>query len=267
MLSTFRAFRDFLRILDLHALLVTLLALASTYLCLRFKWTADIPTNLIGLAVVFPIVFSINAAYKRREEALGFHGSIKAHSIALYYAHRDWAPAAKGAGSEHAARVRALVEELLAAVRADLSVSGRRPETLAKVFAVFSKLSASHEELRKENLGVSEVSRANQYLGKMMVDFERMRAIAIYRTPIALRAYSRVFLNAFPIAFGPYFAFLSTDSATFPWVGYLVAVLYSLVLVCLDDLQEHLEDPYDEVGTDDLKLDVVDEYRPFLEAE
>jgi predicted membrane chloride channel (bestrophin family) len=250
--------------LDAHTIIVTLLALASTHLCLRFGLAADVPTDLIGLAVVFPIVFSINAAYKRREEALGFHGSIRAHAVALYYAHRDWAPAAAGPGSAHAARIRGLVEELLGAIGADLGRKGRTPETLARVFAVFSKLSASHEELRRADLGVSEVSRANQYLGKMMVDFERMRAIAVYRTPLALRAYSRVFLNLFPIAFGPYFAFMCTEAKNFPWIGYLVAVLYSMVLLSLDNLQDQLEDPYDGVGDDDIKLDAVGEYRPMI---
>ena len=83
-------------------------------------------------------------------------------------------------------------------------------------------------------------------------------------TPVSLRAYSRVFLNIFPIAFGPYFAMLCIKSEAFPLIGYLVAVLYSLVLVTLDNIQEDLEDPYDEVGTDDIRLQVIDDIRPIL---
>ena len=60
---------DFWSILDTQTLIVTILALGSTFLCQHFGLLADIPTGLIGLAVVFPIVFSINAAYRRREEA------------------------------------------------------------------------------------------------------------------------------------------------------------------------------------------------------
>ncbi|MFH1566845.1 MAG: hypothetical protein ABIL09_02525, partial [Gemmatimonadota bacterium] len=116
----------------------------------------------------------------------------------------------------------------------------------------------------RDSLAVSEVSRANQYLAKMMVAYERMRNIAQYRTPQTLRAYSYVFLNIFPVAFGPYFAFLSNEARSFPWAGYAVAVLYSLVLVSLDNLQEHLEDPYDDLGDDDVELDVIDAYRPLV---
>jgi predicted membrane chloride channel (bestrophin family) len=246
--------------MDLQTLIVTLLAVGSTYICQRFGFLADIPTGLIGLAVVFPIVFSINAAYRRREEALRYFGELKAHAVALYYAHRDWVPGDDGGESAHAGRMREKIQELLVAVREDLGQKGRSQDSFSSVFGVFSQLSASMESLRQAEVTNSEISRANQYMSKMMISYERMRNIALYRTPIALRAYSRVFLNLFPIAFGPYFAQLCSESESFPYVGYMVAVLYSLVLVTLDNLQEDLEDPYDELGADDIKLDAGTDY-------
>ncbi|MBW2527780.1 MAG: hypothetical protein JRI23_26605 [Deltaproteobacteria bacterium] len=256
-----KVFRDFAAVLDGQTLIVSLLALGSTYLCQRYELKADIPTGLIGLAVVFPIVFSINTAYKRREEALRYFAGLKAHAVALYFAHRDWVPNRDGDEPVHAGRVRTIVEELLEAIQHYLAKDGRTPKRLQAVFAVFSRLSTSHEELREAGVPANEISRASQYLSKMMTEFERMRIIANYRTPVSLRAYSVVFLNVFPVAFGPYFATLCSKSESFPAVGYMVAVLYSLVLVSLDNIQEHLEDPFDEVGTDDINLKVLDEYR------
>jgi predicted membrane chloride channel (bestrophin family) len=251
-------------VMDLQTLIVTLLALGSTWACLYFGFTADIPTGLIGLAVVFPIVFSINTAYKRREEALRFFSGVKAHLAALYYAHRDWVPAAEGESApaaDHAPRVRAIIERLLAAVHADLSHFGRRRETFERVYQAISELSGSNEQMRRAGVPANEISRVNQYVSKIAIDYERMRNIASYRTPVSLRAYSRVFLNLFPIAFGPYFASLCLENESFPYVGYMVAVLYALVLVTLDNIQEDLEDPFDDVGTDDVKLDVADDFR------
>lgn len=37
-------------------------------------------------------------------------------------------------------------------------------------------------------------------------------------------------------------------------------ILYCLVLVGLDNIQDQLENPYDGFGPDDLHLDVADEY-------
>jgi predicted membrane chloride channel (bestrophin family) len=256
--------RNFLKIVDHQTIIVTALAVGSTWGCLTMKWTADIPAGLIGLAVVFPIVFSINTAYKRREDALGYFSGVKAHLVALYWAHRDWTPKGEDGGAQHMGRMRALIEVLLRAMRAYLVPGGRTDALLHEVYRAFSKTSASLEQLRQAKLPAGEVSRANQYLAKVMTEFEKMRNIANYRTPVSLRAYSSVFLNLFPIAFGPYFALLATKSESFPQVGYLVAVLYSLVLVSLDNIQEDLEDPYDGFGVDDIQLDVVDEYRPVV---
>ncbi len=62
----FKILKHFWQVIDLQTLIVTVMALGSTYVCLRFNILADIPTGLIGLAVVFPIVFSINAADSAR---------------------------------------------------------------------------------------------------------------------------------------------------------------------------------------------------------
>jgi hypothetical protein len=113
-------------------------------------------------------------------------------------------------------------------------------------------------------LAPSEASRANQYLSKMGIEFERMENIMRYRTPLSLRAYSSIFLNGFPIVFGPYFAHLATEKPVF--VGYVVAITYSLVLVTLDNIQEDLEDPFDRVGTDDVNLNQRGIYSSVIDA-
>ena len=78
------------QIINLKTLIVSVLAVISTYASIRFGITADFPLTLIATAIVFPIVFSINTAYKRREAALGHYGSIKSHSTAIFFATRDW---------------------------------------------------------------------------------------------------------------------------------------------------------------------------------
>lgn len=254
-----KTIKDFLAIVDLHTLIVCILAVGSTYACQAFGLLAEIPTGLIGLAVVFPIVFSINAAYRRREEALRYFGGLKAHLVALYYAHRDWVPGDSAPESAHLMGFREIIVHLLQAIRDDVGQHGRSEDSFRKVYDCFSRLSGSIEGLRGLQVTGSEISRANQFVSKMIIEFERMRNIAIYRTPVTLRAYSRVFLNLFPVAFGPYFATLNTESL--PLVGYFVALLYAAVLVSLDNIQEHLEDPFDELGSDDIRLDVIERYR------
>ena len=77
-------------ILSFKAIVISLLAVASTWACLRWNITANFPLTLLATAIVFPIVFSINSAYKRRESVLDDYASMKAHGRAIYFATRDW---------------------------------------------------------------------------------------------------------------------------------------------------------------------------------
>jgi len=252
----------FFKIIDAQTLIVTLLAVASTYICNRFEFFANLPSGLIGIAIIFPIVFSINTAYKRREEVLKYFASLKAHAVAISYAHRDWVPD----DTSHLTRAVQLKSNLFNAVKDYFAASAdNEADQLGKVYDVFSKYSSSHETLREAKVATGEISRINQYLRSMIIEFEKMRNILQYRTPISLRAYSQVFLNIFPILFGPYFAKLCNDS--YMAVGYGVAVIYSVVLVSLDNIQEDLENPFDCEGEDDVDLDVAEQYKLLLDTD
>jgi len=254
-------FRNFWKIISLQTFVVIGLSLAATAICIWLDIYIELPTALIAIAIVFPIVFSINAAYRRREEALNHFASLKGHAVSLYYAHRDWLPKED---QEHRERMKSLVERLLNAIQTYFTAKKDKELRCQEVFAVCSDISKSIEELRQAGVSNTELSRCNQYLRSIMIDFERMKNIRLYRTPVSLRAYSSIFLNSFPILFAPYFAYVSNES-TYTIVGYLVAAFYSLVLVSLDNVQEDLENPYDQIGSDDLRLDVVDDYLKILQ--
>jgi len=248
--------RHFFRIVDHNTVFVTAFALASTWVAESRGLAAEMPTTIISIAVIFPITFSINAAYVRREEALRYFASLKASAAGLYYAHRDWLP---GDTDPHAMRGRRVVRDLIMAVQNYLSTEREeKGAKLSDVYGAMSAVSHSIEEMRAAGMSGSEVSRVNQYLRMIVNDFELMRNIAAYRTPVPLAAYSRVFLNLLPVVFAPYFAWLSINYYT--GVGYAVGALYAVVLVSLANIQEDLEDPFDGVGEDDVRLDVADFY-------
>ena len=140
-----------------------------------------------------------------------------------------------------------------------------QPVALRDVYRVFSDLSRANETLRASGVSPTEISRVSQYLRDIMGSFESMRNFSSYRTPVTLRSFSRSFVSLFPVLFTPYFALIGYPEH--PWVGYLIALLYSTVLVGLDNIQEHLEDPYDAIGIDDLQLDVADEYLGLMEVD
>ena len=65
------------------------------------------------------------------------------------------------------------------------------------------------------------------------------------------------FLYLFPLIFAPYFAHLSNLYG--PWSGIYVSILSNAMLVSLFKIQADLEDPFDEVGVDDINMDMLSE--------
>ena len=207
---------------------------------------------LVSVAIVFPVVFSIDSAYKRRENALRYLADLRSHAIAIYYAMRDWCTEKEHDLHE---RTKLLLEEILVAIRAMLSGNNRKEDRIheARIYELFSRLSVNTMELRDHGAQSSEISRISQYVSKMIIAFDNMKMIHHYRTPITLRAYSKVFINIFPIIYGPYFANMVNNYTS--RLEYVMPILYSFILVSLDNIQDHLEHPFDEVGEDDIRID------------
>jgi hypothetical protein len=207
---------------------------------------------LVGVAIVFPVVFSIGSAYTRRETALQRFSDFKGHAIAIYYASRDWS---SNKENDLARKAKNMVYELLVTLKVMLKVKDHKQwdEHEKKIYDLFSKLSGLTMEFRTHGVQSGEISRVSQYVSKMIIAFDNMRIVHRYRTPITLRAYSKVFIYSFPIIYGPYFASTFHDFSA--QLEYVMPILYSFILVSLDNIQDQLEDPFDEVGEDDIVID------------
>lgn len=246
-----KVYTSFSLIINWKTFALTGLSVLCTYLCFTFNLTAKFPDMLVGVAIVFPVVFSIGSAYNRREAALQRWADFRGHAIAIYYATRDW-PSEKN--SDLPKRTRDLTSEMVHLTKALLTAKHQSwVEREAEFYQLFTKLSEITMELRKYGVQSGEISRVSQYLSKMVIAFDNLKIIHQYRTPITLRTYSKVFIYAFPILYGPYFASTFHDYSAH--LEYVMPVLYSFILVSLDNIQDHLEDPFDQVGEDDINLD------------
>lgn len=232
-------------------LAIAVLAIAATWASLRLNLVADYPLTIISTAVIFPIVFSIGHAYKRREAALDDYGVIKAHGRAIYFAARDWLPEESDDRIKHLERVLAdLFHGCRDLFKGDLN---EMPANEKAVYAAFSDLSQFVKRMRAEGLASGECSRCNQYISKMVVAFESVKHIYQYRTPRTLRAFSDFFIIILPLIYGPYFAYQAVEYES-PLLTFIMPVLFAIILTGLDNIQSHLEDPFDQIGPDDVAI-------------
>ncbi len=247
-----KLFRSIFIIINYKTFIVTVLAVLSTWLCDYYGLQADFPLTIIGIAIVFPVVFSIDSAYKRRERTLMLLSDFKAHLNAIYMASHQWI---EPKNEQFAIEIKNQLVEVFAALRNLCSVSDKSFEKAERaVYNRISELSQALQALRALDMYLGEVSRVNQYVSKLTIDVENIKVIKQYRTPITLRAYSRVFIYSFPILYGPYFVHAAQEYSH--GLEYFMPVIFSFILVSLDNIQEHLENPFDQIGEDDVKFDV-----------
>jgi predicted membrane chloride channel (bestrophin family) len=238
-------------IINIKTLTITILSVLSTFLCIKYSITANYTLTLIATAVIFPIVFSINEAYKRRELALTKYSALKAHGKAIYFATRDWldSPTQETLDSSKK-HLLDLFMSMRHLFTNHISESRKNEEA---VYLAFSNLSRFIKcELRGNGLASGEVARCNQYLSKMLISFEDAKHIYQYRTPRTLKAFSTFFVLFLPALYGPYFAYEALEYS--PYVTYVMPVLFTLVLASLSNIQDHLENPFDGIGEDDISI-------------
>ena len=246
-------FNRFLLIVNLQTVIISLLAVISTAICIHYKYEAEFPLTLVATSIIFPIVFSIGCAYKRREAALKEYAAIKGYLRAIFFVSRDWIDHPK---PENVTKMNTIIFDFFNNLRTMFtSPKEQLIENEKLVYDSFSDFSLYiKHELRGEGLSAGECSRTNQYLQKMMVSFESIKHIYQYRTPRTLRAFSSLFIKVLPILYGPYFAFKAEEMS---WgLEFVIPILLTMILVSLENIQEHLENPFDQIGEDDIKFNV-----------
>lgn len=252
----FNVLKDFLYIINFKVYIIIILSVIATYICTIISLVGNMPTALIGIAVVFPIVFSINSAFQRRDKALEHYGIINANLTSIYFAHLNWPK--KNQPLKENPNIIKIIKELFSFIKQDLITSSSNNTNKKEIYDSFLKISNKNEKLRNAGVSDGEISRINNWLNNSIVSYEKISSISDYRTPRGLKAYSQIFLHIFPILFAPYFASLNE---VISYLGYIVAILYSSVLVMLSNIQNNIENPFDNVGLDDINLDKENRFK------
>ena len=82
-------------------------------------------------------------------------------------------------------------------------------------------------------------------------NMENTIGISMHGIPVSLRAYCLVFIYFFPFIFVPT---LVTELDHYgAYLFYMIATKPSFILICLYNIQERMEDPFDQSGLDDIK--------------
>ena len=254
--------KSFLQNFNFMVFIQMVIATIAVYVFQSLQISFDINVSVFVSPIVFPLAFSINTDFQRREKVLEDLAVFKSSGLVWYFCMREWKHAAKldalwitAVHSKLKSLLFHLCEYLLTAK------IEHRKIILRAMYQDFSDANQLIENLRESQLPANTaiISRSIHLLNMMCLSFERLRVIREYRSPRSVRSFNKVFIMLLPIILAPYFVHLGIKGNN-TWQPYYLAVLLAYVFSTLQSVQDKLDDPFDGMGEDDINLDTIDEW-------
>jgi hypothetical protein len=235
----------YLTIINYRTLITLLLSLLIPYIAYEFNMIYDVDLTLISIAIIFPLVFTIRGAFRRREKAL-----------------------------EHLSRFRASLKTVENLINMSEALNSEEKNEIMKLISqtnhgLYDYLTTSSEDSSdfdrkikklidyfintKETISGGTKQKIFRFVKDIVESSDNLIAIHTHRTPISLKAYCLIFIYIFPIIYTP--TIINKIGEENPeWLTYFVVILSEFILISLYNIQDQMEYPFDDEGLDDIKL-------------
>eukprot|EP00292_Cryptomonas_paramecium_P000132 CAMPEP_0113729556 /NCGR_PEP_ID=MMETSP0038_2-20120614/42627_1 /TAXON_ID=2898 /ORGANISM="Cryptomonas paramecium" /LENGTH=243 /DNA_ID=CAMNT_0000661435 /DNA_START=89 /DNA_END=817 /DNA_ORIENTATION=- /assembly_acc=CAM_ASM_000170 len=219
--------------------------------------------SIVAVGTIFPLVFSVQASFQRRERALAALASLKGSIFAVYLMFKSWDRERTG---KWATEAELIFHKLLDDIEYYLRHPSLPEESGNVIYDGFATLARKMNEFGPaagfNRGGEGGMGRMAAFLQEMVKSFEAVRAIRDTETPVGLRLFCFALIHVAPVLLAPYWVHFCADQSRTELLGgraeacYFVAVTFVLIVMTLHRVQVELEDPFDGDGDDDIKWDV-----------
>ncbi|HWA33237.1 MAG TPA: hypothetical protein VG737_03860 [Cyclobacteriaceae bacterium] len=236
--------KNSLALLNIRTFVVVAISLVASVLTLRYNLKINNAVILFGILVVFPLVKSFQFAFKRREKSLEYLSLFKGGLIAVHqFFHHS-----KKLVPEHKAKAR---EVILRAIESLLTYLKTGQPDVKDVYARLDQVSVFMKEHREELSG-KNITLIIRQMRDVYVSTAFLVSMRRHRTVAALRAFALVFIAVFPLVQAP---ILNNTFEGNSIMVVSITCLTGFILATLFNVQHQLENPFDQIGHDDIKLD------------
>jgi len=235
----------YLQIINIRTFTVLIICLATSFSVIEYQIKYNFDLTIISIAIIFPLVFTIRAAFRRREKALDYLSRFKSALLIV---------------SRCFERCKKLPPEKLAEIQEVLR------QTSSSLINYFTKGNHDQAPLRsnlkriadflmihKEEIGSGEAFKILRFMKDVHMSVEGTISIYTHHTPVSLRAYCQIFIYVFPFIYSPALLHRLEDD-TPGWVVYGLSCVTGFILISLFNVQDQMENPFDAKGLDDIKV-------------
>ena len=237
---------------NVRTFLAVIISQIAAFLAIRYQIKFNLNLMLFGLAVAFPVHFSIQAAFKRREKALEYFSAFKGGLMTLYYSVQLATDLTSEKKLEGTNVMKGISDQLTHQLET-------REESHELIQRKLNEMSA-FIETNQEDLSKRNAVKMVRYLGNVSEATVYLVSLVKHRTMAGMRFYSTFFILLFPFIQAPILMHRLEDIVP-EWTIYIFICLTTLILVTLNNFQKMIEYPFDPGGMDnirmrDFKLDV-----------
>tara|TARA_B110000483_G_scaffold33968_1_gene41334 strand:+ start:9010 stop:9687 length:678 start_codon:yes stop_codon:yes gene_type:complete len=216
-------------------------------LAYHFEVIANIDLTLLSIAIIFPLVFTIRGAFRRREKAL-----------------------------EHLSRFRASLKTVINILNSSIKVPQEEKEQASEILHAVNENLFNHLKTKEENfisfdqkveefytfietksaiIGNGTREKSLRFFKDTIESADNLIAIHSHRTPVSLKAYCLIFIYIFPIIYTPTIINkIGYDNPS--WLTFFIVILSEFILISLYNIQDQMEYPFDDEGLDDIKFNI-----------
>lgn len=236
--------KKYLTIFNLQTVSVISLSLISAYVCTLYQFSIYFDFLILNFIIIFPLTFSLGMALKRREKAIQFLSLFKASLQSVYYGFQK-----SKLDIEQKAAFRKIAEGLSTELINYLADRSGNATTVRE---------ASHSiyTFTRDNKGIksSFSIKVSLFLFRMNESIEFLLATRIHRTPWGPRAIALFGIYFFAIFYPASLIHdIGTGRVNFIYV-FLSTASKALILISFYNVQALLENPFNQKGTDGIKL-------------
>ncbi|MGY8922692.1 MAG: hypothetical protein ACKVJR_03085, partial [Flavobacteriales bacterium] len=230
-----------------RTLLTLILSILMPLLAYHFEVIANIDLTLLSIAIIFPLVFTIRGAFRRREKAL-----------------------------EHLSRFRASLKTVINILNSSIKVPQEEKEQASEILHAVNENLFNHLKTKEENfisfdqkveefytfietksaiIGNGTREKSLRFFKDTIESADNLIAIHSHRTPVSLKAYCLIFIYIFPIIYTPTIINkIGYDNPS--WLTFFIVILSEFILISLYNIQDQMEYPFDDEGLDDIKFNI-----------
>lgn len=243
----------FLSVFNYRLLFILVETVIVFFLYREYQITIDFDISIVSIAIVFPLVFSITSAYQRRQEAIGLFLDFRNKIIDLtniFFA---------------VDKIEKKDYDLLFNKLFGIQASLINYLTKEDSNDIFEQIRQERKDVlriiddRKKLFNEREKDSLIRVKNELFLSAEKIRGIKIHGTPISLKKYCLIFIYFSPLLFNTQSIINKTpfDLNIESSLTLLFTLVMSFVLMALYNVQDYIENPFDQKGLDDLKIEAI----------